>query len=179
MLSEPFTILKRIERDIIKDGYRSSRKVLFSLVRFQSNLNFIFRQIFVKYSNIKFREIPSSVSLLFNIYGRTDRHDEANSHFSKFCETPKNGSPGNTTVFKIFTIYLVFTGCRISPVWRITAGVFSDRNHLAFSLVYSPVSVYLYAEILKFTTFSFLFRHTFNFEKFSTVLLLGSHGIYR
>jgi len=47
------------------------------------------RQIFEKYSNIKFYENPSTGSRVVPC-GRTDglkdRHEEANSHFSKFCE---------------------------------------------------------------------------------------------
>ena len=43
------------------------------------------RQTFEKYSNIKFRENLSSGSR-DGPYGRTDRHDEAQSDFSKFCE---------------------------------------------------------------------------------------------
>ena len=42
------------------------------------------RQIFEKYSNIKFREDPPSGGPKCSI--RTDRHDEANSRFSQFCE---------------------------------------------------------------------------------------------
>jgi len=44
------------------------------------------RQIFEKSSNIKFHEKPSSGNRVIP-YGRTDnRHDEANSCFSQFCE---------------------------------------------------------------------------------------------
>ena len=43
------------------------------------------RQIFKKYSNIKFHENPSSGSW-FVPRGETDRHDEANSRFSQFRE---------------------------------------------------------------------------------------------
>jgi hypothetical protein len=42
------------------------------------------RQIFEKYSNIKFQENPSDGSAV--PCGRTDRHDERNSRFSEFCE---------------------------------------------------------------------------------------------
>jgi hypothetical protein len=42
-------------------------------------------QIFENSSNIKFHENPSSGSRTVPC-GRTDRHDEANSHFSQFCE---------------------------------------------------------------------------------------------
>ena len=45
------------------------------------------RQIFEKSSNNKCSESPSSGSReLFHADGRTDRHDEANSRFSQFCE---------------------------------------------------------------------------------------------
>jgi len=43
------------------------------------------RQIFEKYSNINFRDNPFSGSPVFP-YGRTDRHDRANSRFSEFLE---------------------------------------------------------------------------------------------
>ena len=49
------------------------------------NETWIFWQIFEKYSNIKFRENPSSESRGVPC-GQTDRHDEANSRFSQFCE---------------------------------------------------------------------------------------------
>jgi len=43
------------------------------------------RQIFEKYSNIKFHKNPTSGSRVVPC-GWTDRHDEANSLFSQFCE---------------------------------------------------------------------------------------------
>jgi len=39
----------------------------------------------MKISNIKFREKPSSGSRIVQC-GQTDRHDDDNSRFSKFCE---------------------------------------------------------------------------------------------
>jgi hypothetical protein len=42
------------------------------------------RQIFEKYSNIKFYENPSSGSRAVPC-AQTDRHDEANSRFKQFC----------------------------------------------------------------------------------------------
>ena len=42
-----------------------------------------YRQIFEKNSNIKFHETPSSCS------AHTDGHNEANSRFSQFANTPK------------------------------------------------------------------------------------------
>jgi len=40
------------------------------------------RQIFVKYSNIKFHKICPEVAELSHANGRTDRHDDANSRSS-------------------------------------------------------------------------------------------------
>jgi len=45
------------------------------------------RQIFEKYSNVKFHENPSSGSRAVPC-GQRDRHDEANSRFSQVCERP-------------------------------------------------------------------------------------------
>jgi hypothetical protein len=44
------------------------------------------REILEKYSNIKFHENPSSASRVVPC-GRTDRHDEPNTHFSQFFES--------------------------------------------------------------------------------------------
>jgi len=43
------------------------------------------RQIFEKYLDTNIRENPTSGSRVVPC-GRTDRQDEANSHFSQFCE---------------------------------------------------------------------------------------------
>jgi len=55
------------------------------------NLEFS-RQILEKYTNTKFHENPSIGTELFHAEGRTDRqtdrHNKANSRFSKFCERP-------------------------------------------------------------------------------------------
>ena len=47
------------------------------------------RQIFEKYSNIKFHENPSLVAELFRADGWTDgqTYDEAECRFTQFCET--------------------------------------------------------------------------------------------
>jgi hypothetical protein len=56
-------------------------------------------QIFAKYSNTKFHENPCNESWLVSCSrlaeGDRDRHDEAKSRFSKFCERSKNGTLGN------------------------------------------------------------------------------------
>jgi hypothetical protein len=51
-----------------------------------------YRQIFQKYSNIKFHESPSSGSRIVpceETDRRRDGHDEANSRFLQFCERAK------------------------------------------------------------------------------------------
>jgi hypothetical protein len=75
--SEIFHILRRTERDMIKNIYWSPCKVL-------RKLDFSL-QIYEKYSNIKLNKNPSSESRDVPC-GRKDRHGEANSCFSQFCE---------------------------------------------------------------------------------------------
>jgi hypothetical protein len=62
------------------------------------------RQIFEKYSNIKFRKIHPAGNELFHAGGRTDRqtdrHDEANSRFSQFCERAQKIQQGITFGFQ-------------------------------------------------------------------------------
>ena len=47
----------------------------------------VFSILFEEFSNTKFHEDPSSGSRIVHKGGRTDRHDEASSHFSQFCES--------------------------------------------------------------------------------------------
>jgi hypothetical protein len=61
------------------------------------------RQIFGKYSNIKFHKKPSSGSRIFPCGRRqTDRHDKANSRVSQFCKSSYN--------------VLLYVGCELAEV---------------------------------------------------------------
>jgi hypothetical protein len=99
LLSETFLILRRIQRNIIIDVRRSSCKVPVIHVKFQRNLNFLVR--FSKTTQIEnLMKIHPVGAELFHVDGerrtdghagrqadrQTDRHDEANTRFSQFCE---------------------------------------------------------------------------------------------
>ena len=82
-LSETFLI--RTERDMTKNEQGTSCIVTRYSCPILMKLKFA-RQIFEHYFNIKFRKNLSSVSRVIS-RGQTDRHDEANSRFSQFCES--------------------------------------------------------------------------------------------
>jgi hypothetical protein len=75
--------LTRIRRCTVINIHRFSRTVPFIIFRFLWNLNFLDR--FSK-TNINFWKCSRWDPSCFT---RTDRHDEANSRFSKFCEGGK------------------------------------------------------------------------------------------
>jgi len=85
-LSETFLILRRNERDLIISEHGSASKVLDILVRFSRKLNFL--EMFSKNTQISnFMKICQWQPIYcMQTDGRTDRHDEANSRFSQFCE---------------------------------------------------------------------------------------------
>jgi hypothetical protein len=81
LLPETFLILSRIERDKIKKYL-----VVFKYPLFLSDFNetCVFSTAFEKYSN--FMKILATGAELFHAVRRMDRHDDANSRFSQFCE---------------------------------------------------------------------------------------------
>jgi hypothetical protein len=85
LLSETFLILRRTERDVTKNVYRSECKYRLFLSAFNETWIFSadFRKILKYQIFMKIRPVGAE---LFNADGRTSRNDEANSHFSQFCE---------------------------------------------------------------------------------------------
>jgi hypothetical protein len=85
-----FLTLRRIQGDIIINVNTFSCKIPVILVRFEWNLNLLNR--FLKniiISNFtKLLQVRLKCSMWTD--GQTDRHEKANSHFSQFCNAPKN-----------------------------------------------------------------------------------------
>ena len=86
ILSETFLILKRNERDVIKIyiGLHVKYSIFFSGFNetwiFETN----FRKILKYQTSLKYIQWDPSRSMRTD--GQTDRHDEADSRFSQFCE---------------------------------------------------------------------------------------------
>jgi hypothetical protein len=71
------------------------------------------QQIFENNRNIKFHENPSSVSRVIPC-GRTDRHKEANSRFSQFCERAlKLRILSTNYVYPFRTVFKIRSDCTI------------------------------------------------------------------
>jgi hypothetical protein len=89
-LSETFLILRRIQRDVIINFHRSSRKVPSFLPDF--NKTEFLRQIFEKYPNIFIKIRPLGAEL-FPAGGQTDRRSDMTNlvvAFRNFANEPKN-----------------------------------------------------------------------------------------
>ena len=86
LLSEIFLILRRTERDMIKSIYWSTCKVPLLFLSDFSETWISFNK-FSKNTEIQnFMKIRPVGAELFHADGRTNRHDEAQSRFSQFCE---------------------------------------------------------------------------------------------
>ena len=80
-----FLIIRGTEGDMIKNVYWSSCEVPLILVGFLMNVNFLER--FSKSTQISnFMNISPVRAKRFDPDGHTDRHGEANSRISQFCE---------------------------------------------------------------------------------------------
>ena len=120
LLSETFLILRSNEWDMVRNVYGSSCKVGVILVRFEWNLNFL--NIFSKSIQIPipWQTVQGGVEL-FHSDRRTDRNDEANSYFSKFCKSEV------WTNFKIL----------LSPLFYCII-IFRFHSPLSTDLIYFP-----------------------------------------
>jgi hypothetical protein len=93
-LSKELLILRRIQRDIMINVLTCSCTVPLFMYSATSSYSILitlefYRQVFEKYSNIRFHENPSSgrrVVPCCHADGQTDLHGEGNSRFSEFCE---------------------------------------------------------------------------------------------
>ena len=105
---------------MVRNVYGSSCKVAIILVRFEWNLNFL--NIFSKSIQIpiSWQTVQGGVEL-FHSDRRTDRNDEANSYFSKFCKSEV------WTNFKIL----------LSPLFYCII-IFRFHSPLSTDLIYFP-----------------------------------------
>ena len=75
----------------------------------------IFSTDFRKYPDIRFVENPSIWSRVIPC-GRTDRHDEANSHFSQFCERVQKALSSNELISVCYVAKEVRTLCECAAI---------------------------------------------------------------
>jgi hypothetical protein len=119
--SETVFILRTTERDMIINVYWSCLKLPVILVRFYWNLTFV-DIFFEKYSNIKFRENPSSGSLL-----APRRHTDGRTDMTKLVVTFRSFANAPNNELDIMGKEAVETLCRYH--WSSNAeGLWKKKN---------------------------------------------------
>jgi len=88
LLSETFFILRRTEPDTIKKNYTGLHVSNFYSCHTLTKLEY-YRQFFEISYFMNIRPVEADIFQMDGEGLRTDRHDEANSSFSKFCERAK------------------------------------------------------------------------------------------
>jgi hypothetical protein len=126
LLSQTFLILRRIERDRIINVYWCSCKVI--LVKILMKLDFP-RQIYEKYSNIKFHENPSSGSWVVICGHRRPDMAKLIVAFRNFAVAPKNNSVLPTfTNIKPTDRHLIYSNNFAMNIHRAGAELHADRQ---------------------------------------------------
>ena len=110
LLSETFLILRRTERDIIKNLYRSSCKVPVILVLLKWNSNFLDR--FSKHSHIwNFKKIRFSGSRIFPCWQTDGRNADKWTDLAKLIVAFRNftNAPKNCRIILVLAVIILKT----------------------------------------------------------------------
>jgi hypothetical protein len=88
------------------------------------------QQIFENYLNIKLHQNPSSKSRVAPC-GRTDRHDEAHSRFSQFCELAYKRLTWRTTANRLYVVLYIsyVTDIQLSICFFMQGTLHRERNN--------------------------------------------------
>jgi hypothetical protein len=124
-LSETFLILRRDEREVIKKCilvFMWSTTVYFCPIFMKLEFS---KKNFLKSSNIKVNENPSSGSRVVPC-GRTDAQDETNSRFSQFWE--RASKPVSERNIRIWVTFFIIPSLFFVPVYHNFLSMLSRCN---------------------------------------------------
>ena len=113
ILPETFLILRRIQRDMIKNVYRSSCSV--PLLLSDCNGTWILRTDFRRFFKYQFswKSVQWEQSYCIRTDGRTGSHDEANIAFRNFATAPANSATILTYLHTYLLTHLLTPWCRV------------------------------------------------------------------